>query len=201
MHIVSHEEYLAKVEPILRNVFVDDDPFGPSFAPNIHGRKIIYRYKNYIDPPFTDTLMEAASKLGDEGCYISLIWRPRHEPWHWYIPFSEFNSAYVENKKEFDEFGMRHVFALENVLYSPQGKWGIMFSHEGHALLGSSQSFIEEIQKAIPDLDLQVYEFLKYWKYCKDNYSSAETAWLPELLAQVYGQENAEKMLRENGLP
>jgi hypothetical protein len=200
MRIVSHEEYLTKVEPILRKVFVGDDPFEPSFAPNIQGRRIIYRYKYSIDPPFTDALIEAASKLGDEGCYISTLWRPSHEPWHWYIPFSEFNSAYVEHRKEFDEFDIWLIYSGENILYSPQGKWGIMFSHESHALLGGPQEFIEEIQKTVPDLDLQVCEFLKFWKYCKDNYSSAETAWLPEVLAQVYGQENAEKMLRENGL-
>ncbi len=122
----------------MRKVFVGDDPFEPSFAPNIQGRRIIYgyEYKYCIEHPFTDALIEAASKLGNEGCYISTLWRPSHEPWHWYIPFSEFNSAYVENEKEFDEFDMRHVFALENVLYSSQGRWGMMFSHKSHALLG-----------------------------------------------------------------
>lgn len=90
----------------------------------------------------------------------------------------------------------------ENIIYSDTGRWGIMLSHECNGLLGGTPEFIEEVQAAIPDLDLQVYGFLKRLQGFKsDRPLSVTLDWLPGLLSHVYGSEIAEKLLQETGLP
>lgn len=203
MRILKKADYHQEAEPILRQVFVKDNPSEEVFADKIQDRKIIYRYKYEIDPNFAQALIEAASSIGDSGCYLSLLWqtaRPNHAN-HCYIPFSEFWSTYVEKENE-NYSKIRFFCVSENVLYSPQAKWGIMFSHEGYALLGGVSNFMAEISKLVPNLDSQVYQFLEYLQYCKANYYGTQLDWwLPRLLSHVYGQEIAERMLTETGLP
>lgn len=144
-------------------------------------------------------MVTAASSLGETGCYLTMLLRvPRlrpEEPNHWYIPFSQI-SAYQQQDALFG-----NVFALENVLYSAQGKWGIMLNPEGFGLLCGSTQFMEVVGRRVPDLDQQVYQFLAYWRSYKTEGFRVETDWIASLLTQVYGQEVAEKMLQAAGLP
>jgi len=205
MRALTEDEFRAEAEPFLRRVFISDNPFGPAFAPDVPVRRIAFGFeydlKYVVKPPLIDAVVTAASRIGDTGCYFTVLWRwsaneeVTEEPNHWYIPFSEF-SAYREGS---DEFGF--AFLRENVLYSPQGKWGIMTSHEYYGLLGGTQEFMEEVRQLIPDLDEQVDGFLENWQHHKAHSRSAKTDWLPGLLTQIYGHATAEKMLQEAGLP
>lgn len=186
MQVLNEAEFHRKAEPILRQIFINDDPFGQSFAPDVPARRIIYEYFYQIEPPLLDAVVAVASMLGDTGCYLSSLWRVSEEvtdkpPYHWYIPFSEI-SVYKEGSSK-----LKFVLSSENVLYSPQGKWGIMTSHEHHGLLGGTLEFVEEIHRRVPNFDEQIYGFLKYWKYWNER--GTKVNWLPELLAHIYGQK------------
>ena len=135
MRVLTEAEFRAEAEPILRQVFSTDDPFGQPFTPNIPARRIIHEYFYQIESPLLEAIIAAASSIGDSGFYFSTLWRPKEEvtqeSYHWYIPFEEI-SSYVTGEGE----GVGTALILENVLYSPQGKWGAMMSHEHHGLLG-----------------------------------------------------------------
>lgn len=200
MRVLTEAEFQIEAERFLRQVFSNDDPFDKPFTPNIPARKIIYEYFYRIESPLIEAIVAAASSIGDTGFYFSALWRlddeVTEEPYHWYIPLSEI-STYIAGRDEV--FGT--ALHVENVLYSPQGKWGVMMSHEHHGLLGGSPSFMAEVCRLVPDLEQQVFGFLKYWQYWKTQPNSFRADWLPGLLTQVYGQETAEKMLQEADLP
>ncbi len=200
MRVLTEAEFRVEAEPILRRIFSNDDPFEQPFTPNVPARKIIYEYFYQIEPPLIEAIVAAASSVEDKGFYFSALWRLKdkvtEEPYHWYIPFSEI-STYIAGSDEV--FGA--ALHVENVLYSPQGKWGVMMSHEHHGLLGGSQEFMAEVCRLVPNLEQQVFGFLEYWQYWKNQPNSIRADWLPELLTQVYGQETAKKMLQEADLP
>jgi len=198
MRVLTEDEFKVEAEPALRQIFLRDNPFEPAFSPDVPGKRILfgleYDLKYIVRPPLIDAVVSAASSTGDMGCYFTKLWRTTGSN-HWYLPFSEI-SAYKEGNEEF-----QFVFLSENVLYSPQGKWGLMTSHEYHGLLGGTQEFIDEVHRLVPDLDEQVYGFLENWQHHKIHSRGAKTDWLPGLLTQIYGQETAKKMLQEAGLP
>ena len=82
---------------------------------------------------------------------------------HCCIPFSEFSVVYfgMEIRDKSIEPILGLSLSLENILYSPSGKWGVIVSHEWHGMLGGTVEFIENIRQAIPDLDLQVYNSIE----------------------------------------
>lgn len=199
MRILSKAEFQAEAEPILQRIFISDDPFYPQpFAPDVPVKRILFdwKYKYVVDPPLLDGLVMAAARLGDTGFYFSSLWRGDSEQsYAWYIPFSE-----ILTYNGSDSPIGSTVFS-EQVLFSPQGQWGIMTTHEFHMLLGGTQIFVNALAEVVPDLNDQVFAFLEYWKDYKVNHGTQTDAWLPGLMRQVYGNETAEKMLEEAGLP
>lgn len=206
MHILTEAEFRLEAEPFLRLVFVNDNQFDRPFAPNVVGRRIIYPCEAYIEPPLIDAIIAAAANFGDTGCYISLLPTayPGDKPSHCYIPLSQFLETYAGTEED-KLIGLRlemNLYALDSVIYSASGKWGLMKSHERHGLLGGSPEFITEIQAAVPNLDEQVYGFLERLRLLlldsgRNPPDVTRNKWLPGLLAHVYGQEVAEKILQE----
>ncbi len=198
MRVLTEAEFEAEAEPILRQVFSTDDPFGQPFTPTIPARRIIHEYFYQIESPLLEAIVAAALSIGDSGFYFSRLCRPKdetEEPSHWYIAFEEI-STYVTGEGE----GLGTALILENALYSPQGKWGAIMSHEHHGLLGGSEEFMAEVRRLVPNLDLQVFGFFKHWQYWKTQ-PHIKADWMPELLTHIYGQELAEIMLKVTSLP
>lgn len=204
MHTLTEKEFRLKAEPALRQIFVNDDAFDESFSSKIVARTIVYPCEQYIEPPLINAIITAASHLGDTGCYLYDLWAGKDSPIYCYIPFSNFFEAYLGTGKHEEYLGYKlgTSLSLENVLYSPNGKWGIMISHERHGMLGGSVEFIEKISQAIPDLDRQVYDFIKerLRREGKSPFSTGVLRLLPKLLIHVYGQTIAEQIMQEVGI-
>ena len=100
-------------------------------------------------------------------------------------------------------------FWFDYVIYSAQGKWGLLSTAGKFGLLGGSHEFIEQVELAFPSLNNQVYDFLQHWKE-EEIYSIEHTeypemlmrvkTWIPNLLQHVYGDELAMRMLQKVGL-
>lgn len=203
MRALTELEYQVEAEPILRKVFVNDNPFDRPFSPSITARRMIYPCECYVDQPLIDAVIAAAASSGDTGCYLSLLWKHSAHPNHCYIPFSEFSEAYngTEENGRLVAVQLGLEVNLENVLYSSQGKWGIFLCQERYGLLGGSPEFIEEIRRSVPDLDTQVYGFLQNCRGFFEDLGMKpdlyQIEWLPGLLAHVYGPKKARKLLRD----
>jgi hypothetical protein len=89
----------------------------------------------------------------------------------------------------------------EYALYSSAGNWGLIACHEYHGVLGSSPKFMEVVKKKLPNLDRQALIWLNYLQQEKVRGKAPRLLeWLPKLLTHVYGQEEAQKLLKKIGL-
>ena len=199
---------------MFQRVFAENEPYDQPFASSIAERVIVFPCEILPDPFLVSGLYAGATQVGDIGCYFSQLWRSKDEPNDCYIPLSELRevcgglpSTYQLpdtdlgiNSSSLDlELYMNLI--LENVFYSATGKWGLMRSHERFCVIGGSPKFIEAVRQVIPTLDCQVYDFLEDYQLSKASGMHLTLEWLPVLLAHVYGQEAAEKLLQKAGLP
>jgi hypothetical protein len=74
-------------------------------------------------------------------------------------------------------------FYLENSIYSPIGKWGLMITHEDHAVIGDSKLFIDTF-KHYPKWSEGYNHFIKMWEWNKKNYHS-NTDWIDGFLKHM----------------
>jgi len=198
MYSLNDVEFNTKIEPILNKVFVADNPFGEPFSSDITTRKIVYPIYDYPEHNLLEALIEAASKEGDMGCYLSLFWHSEGQPNHCYIPFSELIDGFASPSlgKGIAERLNMCVFP-GYVLFSEQGKWGLMVSDEHHGLLGGSSEFVRIFSEYISDIDRQVYNFLEVMQDLKTDGSRKKLNWLLQMLSHIYGREDAVKMIEK----
>jgi hypothetical protein len=216
---LTEQEYVTEAEPFLRKVFIGDNATEAPFAPEVEGRKLLYRYKYDLGLPLAKALASAATKIGDKECYLTVLWRPGGFDsvgnwsyskdaagfWHWKLSLSEMVAIEDDYNPEvqswIEESDIGDSSGLETVIYSVHGKWGIMLNHEGFVLLGGSAEFVAHVVEALPDIDNQVFAFLEEMRYIKENYIQATLEWIPNLLTELYGEENAVEMLKKYSLP
>jgi hypothetical protein len=204
MRSLTEAEYLSEAEPLLRQIFVHDDLFTAPFNPSVSERLLVALYQYVIEPPLTTAVLNAASKIGDEGCYLSLLWKRNDGTAieHWYIPLSEFEDAYVDyNHPSWVGRENRCFNVVESAIYSPHGRWGVAVTHEWFGLIGGTPEFVNEIRASMPDVDQQVLQFLEYFKHFKESYGRLATLeWIRPLLVHTYGEESTQLLMLKAGL-
>ncbi|MDY7014290.1 MAG: hypothetical protein SVX43_11960 [Cyanobacteriota bacterium] len=198
---LSEIEYHQKAEPQLRKIFLNDNYQLPSFGLNAEAKKVLYEYWT-PDEQVMNAIARAAPNLGDTGFYISIINKrmpgtSSDIPEHWWVPFSEL-STYLSVNTDIFHF----AYQLENVIYSPQGKWGLMYTFDKYGILGGVESFMEEFCQSFPSIDQQILNFLNHARECINEYGLGQVniGWLGGFLKQVYGSEQAKIMVQESQL-
>gem|GEM_PF-2936576 len=73
---------------------------------------------------------------------------------------------------------------MENALYSSSGKWGVMVSHEDHAVIGGTQDFIERFKLHYPNWNEDFAVFEEKWRLNQQNYGS-NIEWLPGFIRHL----------------
>jgi hypothetical protein len=205
---LTEDEFRQEAEPMLKKVFADygDDPIDQSFAPDITERRLIYPAGDVLDKAIpVKVLVAAATAVGDEGCYITAVWKSEDGPNHCFVPLSEMLIAYKENRNDDDdnseylELGFTmDTCVLENVIYSPQGKWGLKMTHERYGLLGGVPEFMAIIESGVPNLSQQVDDFFERYRHWGSG--KPHLHWLPPLLTHIYGPERAEALVAASQL-
>jgi hypothetical protein len=201
MYALTDAEFEIEAEPLLRQIFNHSDPTVAPFAPNVSVRKILYPcFSNFEEAIPVRALVEAATSIGDAGCYISLWIKTPGEPNHCYIPLSEFEAGYAGPPDSDTLIGVQlgiHVYSCYTIIFSSTGRWGLMIVEEGLALLGGTPEFIAALEAKVPDLNQQVYAYLEDLRQSKLAGRRLTIEWLPGLLAHIYGTETAKRLLQE----
>ncbi len=146
-------------------IFISDDPFGWPFAERIKSGMLFYPTAGYhLSKSQYNAVVAAAKANGDEGFIVSVVEGEgeiigRGESWWCKYPNYE------------DYLGLPLV--LENAIYSKRGSWGIMISHEDHAIIGGSAGFVEMLRAGYPEWREDVQKLTEVWK---DNPCGAWTA-------------------------
>ena len=201
MRLLTKQEFKEEAEPMLYRVFETIKPLEETFCAHITGRTIIYPYYNNIELPLTQAIISAAVSLEDVGCYLSNFYKEETQYQHCYVPLSEFIEGYLGPVNSHKLIGYKldfNPYFSEGAIYSATGKWGIRKCLDGFGILGGPQEFLAEIRQSVPDIDRQIYGYLKEiqkWKKLSPN--ALRIDWLPRLLTHVYGSEVAERILED----
>src|SRR5207247_7475531 len=68
---------------------------------------------------------------------------------------------------------------LENALYSPSGQWGVLISHEQHALVAGTAAFVSALRACYPNWRSDVKRLRERWR------NNDRSGWVGPVLARV----------------
>jgi hypothetical protein len=196
---IKRSDFDKEVLPLIKAIFAEEKPiFSSPFSESVCERRILFdwRFKYSVEEPLISSLVKAAEFVGDSGFYLRSHLPQDDEAVAWYVPFSEI-ALYTQRQGS----PLRTATTFEQTLISPSAQWGILTSHETHMLLGSTEKFMSEFKKLVPDIDNQIFQFLEHWEDVKNGGGSSVESWMPGLMNQIYGSEVATEMLTNAGLP
>ena len=161
-----------KIEESLRRIFISFDPFKPEIKNAKLLTLILFPTDGYhLTEKQYSSLIQTISAVGNAEFYISETeWEPD--------PFSKGHHWYCNNPT-FEEYS-EILIGVENAIYSIEGKWGILISHELHALMFSDAQFVKLFESEYLNSRKDKEEFLRNWRAIKK--SGVKTDWLDGLV-------------------
>ena len=218
---LTYDEFLTEAVPRIRRVFANPGSLDEPFRPDIPRRMILFQeYLYSLDNAQFASLAAAAKSVGDTKFYEAPIelrataapmagrpLDPKHELDYAknpaYVFFVDEPSVYLERAAPFN------IPSWETALVSGSGKWGFLFSHENVVLVGGSEQFMSTLLDSYPGMEVfldwegqeratvpsteQVRLFLddiQAWR-------RTDEEWLQSYLRHIYGNEEAERLLRD----
>lgn len=166
----------TRLHEAYHRVFRSRDPFTPAGQPEMPVRVILFPTDNYRLTAeqfraLTNTLLDC----GEREFFVSEI---EVEP----DPFDA-GDHWICEEPSFSEY-TDLLIVIENALYSSSGSWGILLSHELHALLVCRQSFWDAFKKRYPNWKRDQDEFIESWQYNEKELGS-DVKWLKPFLAHL----------------
>lgn len=140
-----------------RRVFLATDPFAWPFTSAVEECKILYPTDGFhLSRSQYSAFINAVKSVGDEGFFLSIVEsedlsflsRPSG---HWWCEFPDYEDYCQIN------------LALENAMFSPSFHWGVLVSHEMHALAGGSAEFMEAFAQNYPNWKEDVQALRLAW--------------------------------------
>lgn len=140
------------------SLFVSNDAFSWPFQRQFQrGRLFFPTYGMTLTAVQFECLAEAAKEIGDESFFISLVEAEGFD-------FLEDNSRHWKCVTPiFDDYDQLNL-NLENTIYSTQGKWGVLISHESHALVSGTEEFLHALDGAYQNWEVDWNALNLHWK-------------------------------------
>lgn len=163
------------IETPFNQIFRNNNPFGKTFNECIQQKIVVCpTFGFYLKKKQFLALMKTIKQQGESSFYMILT------EWNYSTPQNNQTSYFDPGPWEFscdlsyEEYSnIKLVF--ENALFSKEGKWGIIVSHEDHAVLGSSSEFMELFKSFYTDAKKDLEYFVKMWNYNQKHYKSDVT--------------------------
>lgn len=186
---LTEREFEQDAQAAFRAVFANADPFDQPLNVQVEGRALLFPVRYELSAQMMGALASAAVDLGDDGFFLSVLERPaeaqQDRPYHWFIPFDTLDHYW----------SLTYPFVLQSALFSPTGRWGLLISNEGHAVVGGPSRFVAELVGAMADsLDAQADAFLREWRDNRIRHA-ADVSWVPWLLTNIYGERRAAALI------
>ncbi len=175
---------IETIHKVFNSIFKSDDAFEKMFHENIKGKILLYRTNGCtLNKKQFTALMKTVNTFGESTCYLAVI------EGGFLANATDKNDIYDSTPKEIStnisyEDYCKYRLMRNNALFSKQGTWGIIISHEDHAVIGGSVKFIKKFKTFYHDLAKNVKKFIEHWEYCKENYN-VDLSWLPEFLNYI----------------
>ena len=147
---------VQNLKKVWERLFTSADPFTIPFHSNILDHIIFYpTYGYHLTKQQYNALVKSSQAIGEKGFNISIIefegnYIERGE--HWWCKYPSYNEY------------LKLPLVLENALYSPNSEWGLIVSHEDHAIVGGNIEFMSTVKRKYPQWTDDVRELIKAWK-------------------------------------
>jgi hypothetical protein len=170
---------ISNLRETFYKVFNSLSPFDPAGRDEFPVRAVLYPTSvYYLEVEQFQALMHALGECGEREFYISMVeWEPESRVWD-----TKENSHWLCLNPAFEEYEKISLY-IENAMYSVSGLWGILQSHEEHALLVCHDELWESFQKHYPNWRQDYVEFIEYWKEVEDR--DVDVGWLKPFLAHL----------------
>ena len=158
-------------------LFNSNDPFAEVFTDKLSNRMILCPTDGYfLTEEQYMALLKTMKSLDEVSFFISEVEGESdffNSPSHWRIC--------VETS--YEEYCQLPV-CLENAIYSESGLWGLIISHEEHALFGGNQNAIRLFKDNLPNWEHGIAQFTRKWEYNQKEYGS-KVDWIPRLMSHI----------------
>lgn len=169
----QNDKEMVLLREAFNSVFKSRNPFGEMFQDKISERLLLYpTCGTYLDEVQFRAVIESAKHVDDMGFYISEV---EAEPDCFTLP--DVNEIYhpahweCSLSSEFQDY-RDLTLVLNNAIYSKKGTWGVLVSHEDHAVLGGNTIFVNEFKRNYPSWTDSLTEFESMLSYNRIKYNT-----------------------------
>lgn len=181
MRRIKEIDELKQLHLAFNKIFKTNDSFSEVFTNSIKHRIVLCPTNGYyLEKQQFNALMNAALHVGDDRFYLSEIEGNSFERVENNESQYDFGHWEVACETKYEEY-LEAPVVLENAMYSRNTKWGVIVSHESHAIIGGNNEFIEKFKEVYPDWKDGLNNFIGQWEYNQQNYNS-DIGWLPNFL-------------------
>ncbi len=172
MEILKTTEKIASLQKVFNLIFKSKDPFNEIFTENIYDNLLLRPTDGYqLTEEQFKALQKAIQETQNQDVFISITeYRDMFssDSEHWKI----------DSNLDYDGYTNLGIF-LENAIYSSDGTWGILISHENHAVIGGNPLFIDTFKKYYPSWQNDILVFENLWVENQKEYGS-DISWIKE---------------------
>lgn len=161
----------ALVRRAWSTVFTSTDPFRVPFRPELGSLVILCPTDGYhLDPQQYSAITTAANRIRDGSFLVSVV--------EYGEDFVEKGEHWLCTDLTYRDY-LRLPLVLENAIYSCDGRWGCLVSHEDHALVSGLPEFMAALRENYPDWRTDAERFRAAWQ------GASQPDWVLSLLARV----------------
>lgn len=157
-----------------RSIFSGNDHFEWPFRQEVEICRLFYPTDGlHLTKAQYSALTGSMQEVGESGFYLSIVESQGSaflgRNWgHWSCDLPSYE-AYGELR-----------LTLENALYSREGRWGVLISHEMHALIGGTSTFMAHLTKRYPHWAADLRLLREDWT------DKANADWLKPIMDRLY---------------
>jgi hypothetical protein len=182
--IINRQDDIPDLKKTFFSIFSNYDPFDKMFLSSIASRVLLYPTNSYhLSEQQFSALINTLNMIGEKSFYLSEIEVD---------PFVIDNLENAVHTPQYLELIVDTTFKayseiniiFENALYSINGKWGVIVSHEGHAVLGGDKTLITTFKNLYPYWMEDQKKFVKAIQYWGKR-SITDTSWLASFIEYI----------------
>jgi hypothetical protein len=154
---LSGQEKAAAAE-IWSRVFNSPDPFGWPFSSRLGSGRILFPTDGcHLTSEQFETLAAVVAKREGTGlCYLAVVEGLEK------LEGSSKEMILQIDLSDYESYQALHL-TIENAIYSMSGGWGVLLSHEMHAVVGGEAAFISDFNQMDDSSEEQWSAFLAQW--------------------------------------
>ena len=161
-------------------VFTSRSPFESAGRDAFSVKAVLYPTSVlYLEVEQFQALVCALEETKELEFYISMVeFEPEHRVWD-----VKENSHWACRSPTFEEYYECAEIYIESALYSVSGSWGILQSHEQHALLVCHDELWASFERYYPDWRKDYIRFVNFWREVESQGVNVE--WLKPFLSHL----------------